>query len=137
MKNKIKQFYRLLSVIILFTVIFIYSCELDEGQNGVSLDGVWSCHEDHQDFGESTYTIDIEESGTDIRIYNFLQLGSSVSALAHVSGKSVTIPDQIIDNHEIKGSGIISSDYNTITIQHTDDDGTNDQAAVTSVYTRQ
>lgn len=111
----------------LLLITFITSCDLDDlTENDTSselfeLEGQWHCEEQSEEFGPTNYyvTIDADEAYTNtILIYNFYQLNPDSSVYATVSGKNLTIPEQIVDNWMISGSGQISSNNKQINITH-------------------
>jgi len=127
---------------VVFALFLFNSCELDDGLTSDSIEGNWLVRETHSEYGETAYDVDIEidvVDSTKIRIYNFLGLDKSLStdlhAVARLNGLSITIPTQKILDHEVSGSGTISSDYQSINMSYSDKDGVGDGSA-SAVYER-
>lgn len=130
------------SILLAFMALYIVGCELEK-ENSYSLEGDWICKEDHSELGLSTYSISIEVDATDstkIRIYNFLNLGNSINSnlfvRATLSGRSINIPKQKVEKHEVTGNGTVSASFNSIDLNYTDDDGVKG-STVSAKYTRQ
>lgn len=111
----------------IFVLFVTFSCVEVVPTEKQTIDDVWVCSESHEDMGERKYYTEItynEEDSTKIYIYNFLGLSNDLTrdyyAVANVSGTSISIPLQTIDNHQVKGSGEISDDYKTISFTYTD-----------------
>jgi hypothetical protein len=120
----------LLLKILIISLLFIgISCEGMLLNSNRDLSGEWQCKEIHEEDGNRTYYVDIEYANQDssqIRIYNFLNLDnesltSSRYVYASVSGYSLTIPRQQIEDHTVQGNGTINSSYTNIHLQFTDD----------------
>ncbi|MBK8807073.1 MAG: hypothetical protein IPO21_10665 [Bacteroidales bacterium] len=119
-----KKWFWLITIFVLLGSISCVEIAPTEKQ---TIDDVWVCNEIHEDLGERKYYTEItynEEDSTQIYIFNFLGLSNDLThdyyAVANVSGTSITIPLQTIDNHQVKGSGEISDDYKTISFTYTD-----------------
>jgi hypothetical protein len=137
MKFKIKGSY----LIVLFVLFF--SCELEDF--GVDSDDprddivdVWSCEEE-SDAGTTNYTseISIHPSDSSKIIINYIYgLGRDAEAIATYKNRTITIPQQDIEDIIIKGTGNVSSDYSEIRFNYTADDGSGDIDNVFALYTR-
>ena len=140
--KKIKQLVSLVLISILASFIF-YSCEPDEDVTPSSIEGTWKCKENHLVYGVQNYYVDIENDPNSNRvlIYNFLDLNASIEDSLHVyatlTGKTLNIPQQIIEGHTVLGQGTVANNYKTINLEYTDDDGSGEAAPVTAVYTKQ
>jgi hypothetical protein len=108
---------------------FLTSCEPEDttppiGTTIENITGKWSCSETSQQFGSSTYEVEISQSAsssTQVRIKNFYQLpGASVNV--NVNGNSLTIPTQTVQSFVFSGSGTIVN-QNRINLTYTADDG--------------
>jgi len=116
-------------IIIFFLFLFFSNCATDDlGDPRDSLLGTWTCQEESQLFGEQSYDVEISKSDTaefQIFMYNFFD--RKMDVLAELDGSSLSIPAQIVDNWEIKGSGEISEDSKVITWHFTANDGGDDE----------
>lgn len=127
-------------------LFMVYSCEPDEDPEIRlnSIEGTWKCEEDHYDLGHQVYFVDIQrnvEDSTKVLIYNFLGLNASLDGelfvSANINGRNLSIPSQSIDGHTVSGSGVVSSNYKTITLEYIDDIYQDGGDLVTAVYTRE
>ncbi len=113
-----------------------------------NLEGEWTCTETSTIFknkpvdfkGTTIFPVYIAQDATyDNKYYidNFYQLGTGVQATIKVSGGyTITIESQVVNGIVFSGSGVISSDYNTINISYTADDGGGEVDQVTAEYSR-
>lgn len=126
-----KHYFQSYSRILLLTFALVFiaiSCELDDpfDQGDVidELTGDWTCYEQSSILGATTYEVIITSDPMNINgilIYDFYGIDASVEAV--VSGSILTIPEQTTSgNYTISGSGTISGNKNTITLQYTVDD---------------
>lgn len=79
------------------------------------ISGQWSCSEDSELFGISTYQVTITRSGNvqEILLTGFYNLtGRSVRAT--VDGQEIIIPSQTVDGNTISGNGTIAKDFSDI-----------------------
>ena len=109
-------------LIAIFVGYSFYSCQNGVDVTSSSIEGEWRCTEQHYETGKQNYVINIEYSNsenTEIKLMNFNNIGGFCKA--SVSGTSITVPKQVVNEHEIFGSGTISSDYSRITFNYTDD----------------
>lgn len=115
-------------VLFLSSMFLIYACDdiLSDTQTR-TIDGTWYCQEEHEHDGNRNYYVDISYKAGDsstIHIYNFLNLDPRPQATLHiyatVSGNSITIPRQKIEDHTVQGSGRIVNN-STINLSFTDD----------------
>ncbi|MFO7868997.1 MAG: hypothetical protein R6U95_06845 [Bacteroidales bacterium] len=119
----------LLRLCISSLLIISISCEMLIQNTNNDLSGEWKCTESHEKEGERTYIVDISYENQDssrIRIYNFMNLDStslysSTYIHASVSGHSITIPRQEIDDRTVWGNGTINSSYSSIKLLFNDD----------------
>ncbi|MFW5850812.1 MAG: hypothetical protein ACOCWB_01165 [Bacteroidota bacterium] len=118
-----------LRILIASLLLIGVSCEGILLNSNQDLSGEWQCKEIHEEDGNGTYYVDIEYANTDssqIRVYNFMNLDnesltSSRYIYASLSGYSLTIPRQQIEDHTVQGNGTINSSYTSIHLQFTDD----------------
>ena len=112
----------------LVIIAFFTSCDqiLTPTQNAI--DGSWNCVEQHEEDGQSNYTVQIDYDQSDstiIYISNFLNLETNpnipVEVRARVSGSSITIPQQTVGGHTVVGNGTIQLGFSKINLQFTDD----------------
>lgn len=125
----------------LFAVL-VFSCDelLDDPVDGdvrSRLEGIWSVEEDSQLFMKTNYLAEISKHPWDSnRIYidNIYNVDSYAEAI--VSGRTLTIPDQVMEGgFRIYGTGTVSKDYNQINWEYTVDDGSSQLDQATAVYT--
>jgi len=126
-------------------ILFMNSCIPIE--NDLSLEGDWSCKETSTIFLKSTnqikgtsifpvYIAVDQLNGNKYYIDNIYQLGTGNQGTITVSGTAVTLSSQIINGIEFSGAGTVSSDYNTMTLTYSADDGGGEIDQVTAEYTR-
>lgn len=144
MKNLNKH----IAFILFFTITSIVtSCVPEETENPTPTDerdkfvGAWKCEEASSINGNSTFTIDINKSTTEksqVIIENFYNYGFNKTAIATVSGNTLTIPSQTFSGtNTLSGSGKLSSDGKKIEdLNYTVNDGSSDDNC-TAVLTKQ
>lgn len=106
------------------------------GDDRDSFAGSWTCNEVSKQYGNATYPVTITKYGDydSVTIKNFYQLGNSISALALVSGSSITIPYQDVSGGiKVTGTGILSNSKINLTYYATDA-GVKD--TITATYTK-
>ncbi len=131
-------------------VAFFSSCELEDNEiDNYSDDsrdkivGIWDVVETNQIEVKSTmenYQVEIlndTSTTSEIIIANFYNIGMNNEAIANMSGLNLSIYSQNIDGFVVNGSGNISSDYETISLDYIVDDGSGDKDTVTAVYSKQ
>ena len=140
-KNMLRYCGRLYPVLIFIIILFINSCQKDT--NSSSLDardqytGVWNVDENSSLSGSYKYDVSIENdpsNSSQVLIFNFYNLGSSLNVFAIATESSLTIPSQTNSGDKISGSGILSN-KNKISLQYTVTVG-GDIDHVTATYTR-
>lgn len=125
---------------------FLTSCILDPVDQ--SLEGEWTCTETSDIFlkssmdqkGTSVFPVYIAQDATyDNQYYidNFYQLGSGYQVEILVSiGNTITIQSQTVNGIVFSGSGTVSSNYQTIHLTYTADDGGGEVDQVTAEMVR-
>ncbi len=156
-----------LTVIATATVMFFNSCTSDPckdvncGTNGNCVTGTCVCTAGYEganceiksadkftgswlatDVCSQTYnyTATITESSTEadkILITNFGGFGSTVVATATVSGSTFTVPTQVFGYVTLSGSGSISGDALTITVNYTANDSNGGTDNCNGTWTKQ
>jgi hypothetical protein len=128
MKNKLQYLG------IILTVLFLASCAKDDDPiNGSDLRskyvGTWTAQETSSVFGNSTYSITISISNSnleDILIRNFYNLGSGTITTGTVNieggGSSIQIKQQVVSGNTIIGSGSINGN-GKLSFNFTSNDG--------------
>ncbi len=113
-------------VLAAFAATMFSACAPDD--DNVELDerdkftGSWTCRDtSYTDASLRTYGVTVEKSGegNQILLRNFYQLGSSNSVTAEVSGNSIVVPSQVVDDYTINGSGVFSGQKFSITYSAT------------------
>ena len=99
--------------------------------------GSWSCEET----ANMTYTVNIvadTTSTTQMKLYNFHNLGFEEKVLGIVSGKTLSIPSQSICQNTINitGTSTMRNDETHIDFYYIYDDGVN-RDTIQAVYTKQ
>jgi len=141
------------NTILLITCILFTACIPLE--DTVSLEGQWSCEETSEIYmagksgsgetgkqgmkGTSVFPVYIAQDALSSNAYyidNFYNMGSGKQVSFTVFGRSITIALQTTEGIEFIGTGTISTDYNTIELAYTADDGGGLIDHVTSIYTR-
>jgi len=114
-------------LVFLGLTLLLIACEPINFTDENSISGTWTCVEQHEEDGASNYKMEIKYNQSDssiIYIHNFLNLNISTTntkyVQANVSGSVITIPEQIIEQHTVKGSGYINSDKTIIDLDFTD-----------------
>lgn len=140
--SKLSVFLFLLTISIIET-----SCVPEETENPTPTDerdkfvGSWKCEENSSINGNSTFTIDINKSTTEksqVILENFYNYGFNKTAIATVSGNTLTIPSQTFSGtNTLSGSGTLSADGKKIQdLNYTVNDGSSDDNC-TAVLTKQ
>ncbi len=136
----------ILSLFIIFALSV--SCEEDlRGDKDSLIDKLdettWTVDESSSVFksARNAYSVDIfrhESDSNRIRIYNFYQLGFGVNAAARISGNTLILDTQTLDNTFIilQGSGEVSSNVRRMDWTYTIELGTGETDEVTAVYSR-
>lgn len=121
-------------------ILMITSCTDENtsptGDDRDAFTGSWTCSEISKQYGTSSYPVTISKYGDNdsVTINNFYQLGSSINALALISGGSMTIPFQDISSGiKVTGTGLLSSSKINLTYYATDA-GVKD--TITATYTK-
>ena len=117
----IKREIRILIVMFLLLVV-AEGCS--EDKTGLLLNGTWHVEENSQLYGTQHYDADISQiDSAKIEITNFYNIGLSSYVTAYVNGLEIAIPDQSVKGYDLKGSGEISADKNSILFTFTANDG--------------
>lgn len=98
--------------------------------------GDWFCEERSQLYGESTFNVEIKKDPTNsaqVLIVNFYHFGNDIETFAIPTTSTITIPEQYVCNHTVKGTGFLSN--NVISWEYIVDDGA-DIDTVAATYTR-
>lgn len=136
---------RILIIPLAIIVALFYSCEvLDNGKSGTPterIEGAWSVDENSSLYKSALdiYQVYISlnpKDSTQVFIENFYQIGRDSEVRANVNGNSITIPNQSVDGFKISGSGLISSNFETINMIYDVDDGSGEIDEVGAVYTK-
>ncbi len=103
--------------------------------------GSWKCEEASSVNGNSTFEIEIKKSTTEksqVIFENFYNFGYNKTAIATVSGNTLTIPSQTFSGtNTLSGSGTLSADGKKIeALNYTVNDGSSDDNC-TSLLTKQ
>lgn len=123
---------------------FLISCDPDGTNPPDDTDprdkfvGSWSCSENSNQMGTSTFTVNISlNTGNSSQIHcaNFYQLGTSQKVYAVVAGDNATIPSQSVSGVSVRGSGSIASNNTKINWNYYVDDGA-DIDTCTAVFTK-
>ncbi len=131
----------------------MYSCNPDDDNiDNVSDDArdkitaTYDCNETSQIYAKSTnninshYIVEIsKDTSTTDKVYiaNFYNLGLDKDVTASMSGLNLTISNQTTDGITFNGTGVIASNYKTIDLKYTADDGSGQIDTVTATYTKQ
>lgn len=121
-------------------IIACYSCELTEDTVYDTIFDTWKCKESSEEYGESTYLVDISQSysdNTEVILDNFYNLGFGIEVVGNLSGQIISLPVQVVDGNTISGTGNIASDLKRIDFSYTVNDGSGTIDHITAVYTRE
>lgn len=135
-----KPFTRLVLTTAMVALLLITACEPDTDLTTDPRDnfvGTWTVSEQSSLYGNNNYTAVIvldPGNSTQVLIRNFYHFGMDEDTWAIPTISSITIPQQIVCGHTVKGSG--TRNKNQITWSYTVNDGA-DIDQVTAVYTRQ
>jgi hypothetical protein len=136
-------------ILIFFTVSLLFnSCDPDDPVEPEPEDprdeiiGKWKCSETGDIFGQQNYDVNIskhEQDSSKVYIDNFYFLGDGKYVYAIMTDLSLSIPTQTIENdgHIVSGNGTISSNYKTITLTYTANDGSGEIDNISATYTKQ
>jgi hypothetical protein len=125
--------------------LMLASCTTDDETTGETsapiseISGQWTVSETIKNSGTSAYkvTVSAGESAGEIYIYNFFNLGSKIVAYASVSDKSINIPSQTLTGGDVvKGTGVIGSSNDYISLSYTVDDNSGEPFEVTNDFNR-
>ena len=133
-----------IALLILTTLILtIFSCELledpepsDPRDNFV---GNWTVNEISSLYGTTNYNATIiydPGNSSQVLIKNFYHFGMEIETYAIPTLTSITVPEQYVCSHTVKGSGKLSSNKNRIDWTYTANDGA-DIDNVTATFTKQ
>jgi hypothetical protein len=147
MKEVIKKMHMLRLLSALFVLILIMnSCEVAEEILGGNvtiekLEGSWMCDEDNGKRKSVMEMYEVEISAdpnneNGILIYNIYGLGEGIYAEAGVSGKTISINDDVTGGFHISATGNVTSDYENINWSFSVDDGSGVPENFTAVYTK-
>jgi hypothetical protein len=123
-------------------VLFFSACTEDgsspSGDDRSAFTGNWTCSEQSKLYGPASYPVVISLIGDNdsVTIKNFYQLGNAVTAIALISGGSMTIPFQDISGGiKVQGSGFLTNNNSKINLTYyTNDAGVKD--TVTATYSK-
>jgi len=99
---------------------FMFSCEGDIAETDAEIIDNISIKWTVGETSGREYEVTISKgSGTnEIKISNFNEYGTSVKAVATVSGLNITIKPQTLSGDEVVGTGTIKSDYTSINLSY-------------------
>lgn len=127
----------LLAAILLFT----FSCELiddtDPDDPRDSFIGNWTVNEVSSLYGTTNYSATIiydPSNSTQVLIKNFYHFGMEIETFAITTSASITVPEQTVCNHQVKGKGLLNK--SKIEWTYTVNDGA-DIDDVTATFTKQ
>ncbi|MFO7723483.1 MAG: hypothetical protein R6V49_09720 [Bacteroidales bacterium] len=134
-----KNFALLLASIIL---MLAWSCELIEDPDPTdprdNYTGNWTVNEVSSLYGTNNYNVSIiydPGNSTQVLIKNFYHFGLEIETYAIATNTSLTVPEQLVCNHTVKGKGTLSS-KSKIDWTYTVNDGA-DIDNVTATFTKQ
>lgn len=122
---------------LLISFLIINSCEPDQEDIRDEITGQWTCTETINNNQNVGYKVSIDKSDSDastIYINNFYDINARISVT--VEGRNLTIDPQTGEGFTFSGSGTVSSDYETIELTYTANDGAGGIDHVKSTYRR-
>lgn len=134
-------------LIFISLVSFLFSCKPDDIEPTPedirdNVIGTWKCVENSTVFGEQTFSVNISKDGQDsskVIFDNFYNLGFGKTVYFTISNYNINIPVQTVpnDGHVISGNGTITSNYKTMNLSYSANDGSGSADNVTAAYTKQ
>jgi len=123
-------------------LMLVWSCELIEDPDPAdprdNYTGNWTVNEVSSLYGTNNYNVSIiydPGNSTQVLIKNFYHFGMEIETFAIATNASLTVPEQIVCNHTVKGKGTLST-KNKIEWTYTVNDGA-DVDNVTATFTKQ
>ena len=125
---RLLNYKKTLGILTFGALLFIASCKKDDGTTAGADDadkyvGTWSCIETEAGQPASNpFDINITKvNANTVRVANFSQLGTGISATFSVSGSAVSINQQIVDGIIYNGTGSLSG--SKMNLSYSGDDG--------------
>ena len=135
--EKLKIMKKIIFLLILGFVLFIYGCEKDVERTSVI--GTWKCVEVGTISTPNPYFVDIQYDynvTTRLIINNFYNIGYAQETLAQLDGYKIIITSQVVGGYAFNGEGRISTNYKEIEWEYEVDDGSGMIDYVQAIYTR-
>jgi len=112
--------YRIV-IIVIFSVLIYTSCTKEDDEStpddSTVITGEWKCNDSESEnsiYDAQSFTIDISENSNGYIISNFGNLGLNAEVTAQISGSSITVNEQTIDDIITHGSGTFTSNSKTV-----------------------
>ena len=112
--------YRIL-IFIISSIITFTSCTKEEEDSTPDdttiITGEWKCSDSESEngiYGAQSYTIDISENTNNYTIANFGNLGINAEVTAQISGSSISVSEQTIDDITTHGTGTFTNNSKTV-----------------------
>lgn len=133
----------ILLLILAALILTIFSCELledpDPSDPRDNFVGNWNVNEVSSLYGTTNYNVTIiydPGNSSQVLIKNFYHFGLEIETYAIPTLTSITVPEQSVCNHTVKGAGKLSSNKNSIDWTYSANDGA-DIDNVTATFTKQ
>jgi hypothetical protein len=134
-----KTIRSIIAVLTIGATVFLASCAKEEdGPSGTGdardkFTGSWTCNENSQQHGSSTYTMTINKASSPDQVIakNFYGLGNSTNTFIIIDGNNMTIQTQSVSGNTLSGSGSYNNGNLSITFS-ADDGQTVDQVTISA-----
>jgi len=108
-------------VFIVSSIILFSSCTKEEEETSPNdntiITGEWKCNDSESEngiYGAQSFTIDISKNTNNYTISNFGNLGINAEVTAQISGSSITVSEQTIDDITTHGTGTFTNNSETV-----------------------
>lgn len=142
MKNRLLKSLAGILSLMLFTNSCEFVEEIDPDENDDPRDNIvdtWKSTEISGIYGKSSYLVDIAKEpldSTGLIMSNFYNLGVDAEVKGTLNGYKINIYNQVVDENEISGEGIIAVDFSGIDFVYEVDDGSGEVDNVSAEFTR-
>jgi hypothetical protein len=132
-----KTIRNIIAFIAIGATVFLASCAKEDNSPSGTGDvrdkftGTWTCNENSQQHGSSTYTMTINKASSPDQVIakNFYGLGTSTNTIIVIDGNNMIIQSQVVSGNTLSGSGSYNNGNLSITFS-ADDGQTVDQVTV-------
>ncbi len=104
-------------VFIIYSVLIFTSCTKEDEELSPDITGEWKCSDsdsENGNYGTQSYTIDISKNTNNYTITNYANLGITSEVTAQISGSSISVSEQVIDDITTHGTGTFTNNNKTV-----------------------